>query len=68
VGLLNAGNSSNIMTLQLADAGITGTALLRDVWAQKDLGEFKGQFETTVPKHGIILLKISQQAGSKKRK
>jgi hypothetical protein len=28
-------------------------------WRQKDLGNFDGQFEATVPPHGVVLVKLT---------
>ena len=38
--------------------GISGTHKVRDLWRQKDLGEFSDGFEAEVPYHGVILVKI----------
>jgi alpha-galactosidase len=31
----------------------------RDLWRQKDLGKFTGQFEAKVGRHGVVLVKIT---------
>jgi hypothetical protein len=33
---------------------------VRDLWRQKYLGQFDAKFETTVPRHGVVLVKISR--------
>jgi alpha-galactosidase len=33
--------------------------LVRDLWRQKDLGHFKDQFQTPVPRHGVVLIRVS---------
>jgi alpha-galactosidase len=33
--------------------------LVRDLWRQKDLGYFKDQFQTPVPRHGVLLVSVS---------
>ena len=33
--------------------------LVRDLWRQKDLGQFKDQFQTPVPRHGVVLVRVS---------
>ena len=38
--------------------GISGTHKVRDLWRQKDLGDFTGKFEAEVPYHGVVLIKI----------
>jgi len=32
---------------------------VRDLWRQKDLGDFEGEFSTAVASHGVVLVKIS---------
>ena len=49
-----------------SDIGITGKFRVRDVWRQKDLGEFDTHFETEVPYHGVVLLNV-RQAGKEGR-
>ena len=65
VGLFNRGESETTVgvswgpwgTLATPDAGTTFT--VRDLWRQKDLGEFKGKFTTTVAPHGVVLVKLT---------
>ena len=38
--------------------GLNGKWKLRDVWRQKDLGEFNGTFKTQIPHHGVVLLRM----------
>jgi alpha-galactosidase len=33
--------------------------LVRDLWRQKDLGQFKDQFQTPVPRHGVVLVRVA---------
>jgi len=32
---------------------------VRDLWRQKDLGYFKDHFQTLVPRHGVVLVRVS---------
>ena len=32
--------------------------IVRDLWRQKDLGAFEGQFEASVPRHGVVLVRL----------
>lgn len=59
VGLFNLGGSSASMTVNWSDLGISGSASVRDLWAQKDLGPMSGSWQTTVASHGVALLRIS---------
>ena len=46
-------------TFDFTKAGINGRFNLRDVWRQKDLGNFTGAFKTDIRHHGVVLLKMS---------
>ena len=45
--------------LALKQLGITGKVSVRDLWRQKDLGEYNGEFRTQVPYHGVSFVKIT---------
>ncbi len=38
--------------------GLKGKYKLRDVWQQKDIGEFNNSFKTEIRHHGVILLRM----------
>ncbi len=59
VGLFNQGTSPAIVTAQWPDLFVRGKQQVRDLWRQKDLGVFTGHFETTVPPHGVVLVKMT---------
>jgi alpha-galactosidase len=46
---------------RLAGAGLKGRWKLRDVWRQKDLGVSGGVFTTSIPYHGVLLLRVSPE-------
>jgi alpha-galactosidase len=54
------GDGSKKLRVTASELGMSGKFRVRDVWAQKDLGVFESYFETDVPYHGVMLLKISQ--------
>ncbi len=58
VGLFNRGEYPTTITLKLEDIGIIEPVNVRDVWARKDLGRFTGSLATTVPAHGVVMLKV----------
>jgi len=41
--------------------GLTGKFNLRDVWQQKDLGNFNDYFKTNIRHHGVIMLRMSKK-------
>ncbi len=60
VGLCNWGEFPAEMTARWEDLGVNGKHKIRDLWRQKDLGKFSRQFTTTVPRHGVTLLRLSK--------
>jgi alpha-galactosidase len=63
VGLGNGGESPATVTATWAALKLTGKHVVRDLWPQKDLGTFDGQWSTTVARHGVALVRI-RPAGS----
>jgi alpha-galactosidase len=62
VGLFNTGAQSASATLQWADLKLHGKRMVRDLWRQKDLGRFAGQFEATVAPHGVVLVRLDKRS------
>jgi alpha-galactosidase len=58
VGLFNRGEMPNTATVKWSDLGISGSQNVRDLWRQKDLGQFDGSYSIEVPRHGAALVKI----------
>jgi alpha-galactosidase len=47
-------------SLDLAKVGLQGKHKIRDLWRQKDLGEFEGVFKTEIRHHGVVMIKIAK--------
>lgn len=47
------------ISISASELGLKGDLKVRDVWRQKDLGQFENSFEIDVPYHGVAFLKIS---------
>ncbi len=58
VGLFNRGNGKTSVTANWSDLGLAGKQKVRDLWRQKDLGEFTDSFSASVPRHGVVLVRI----------
>ena len=59
VGLFNPGDSaSQQVVLKWEDLGIKGKYIVRDLWRQKDLGTFDGEFKADVVMHGVVLISL----------
>ena len=64
-GLFYLGDSlaTQKVTLRWSDLGIKGRYTVRDIWRQKDLGTFEGEFSADVRRHGVVLITL-RAAGS----
>jgi alpha-galactosidase len=58
VGLFNLAEMPREMTVDWPLLGIKGKQAVRDLWRQKDLGVATDRFATTVPRHGVALLRL----------
>ena len=58
VGLFNRGETDATVTAKWSDLGLSGKQIVRDLWRQKDLGHFQGQFQAPVPRHGVMLVRL----------
>jgi alpha-galactosidase len=58
VGLFNRGEGTVRVSTQWSDIGIRGRQNVRDLWRQKDLGAFQDTFESDVPRHGVVLVRM----------
>jgi alpha-galactosidase len=63
VGLFNRGDEETTVTAKWSDLGLTGKQAVRDLWRQQDLGASDGQFQAPVPRHGVVLVKVTPAAG-----
>jgi hypothetical protein len=57
---LNIPDKSSV-SVSFGDLGITGKAIVRDLWKKTDLGEFSGQFSRDLPIHGAGLYRVTPQ-------
>lgn len=60
VGLCNRSDTPLSLTAKWSDLGLTGKQTVRDLWRQKDLGEFDREFAAKVPRRGVTLVRISE--------
>jgi hypothetical protein len=54
---MNSGDETRF-TLNAQKAGISSKSKLRDLWMHKDLGKIGKEKAFTLPKYGIIVLKV----------
>jgi alpha-galactosidase len=65
VGLFNRGEGEVSVTARWADIGISGRRIVRDLWRQKDLGTRESEFQSTVGRHGVVLVRLRQPASTR---
>jgi alpha-galactosidase len=58
VGLVNRSEMETEITANWSDIGIKGKQRVRDLWRQKDLGEFADSFTAKVGRHGTFLIRL----------
>ncbi len=59
VALFNLKNEPVNIMLDLANIGVKGNVVLRDLWQRRDIGKFKNKFEQTINAHDALLLRVS---------
>ncbi len=61
--LLNRGSEPSPITVAWQDLGLSpaGRAVVRDLWAKKDVATLSGRFEVRVESHDAAFLKITPQ-------
>jgi len=60
VGLFNLGEDQQPVSVSWSELGLTGKHKVRDLWRQADLGKYADHFQASVPRHGVVLVKISR--------
>ena len=58
VGLFNLARWAQPLTVEFGRLGLRGSQHVLDLWRQKDLGVAAGRFTSTVPRHGVVLIKV----------
>ncbi len=63
VGLFNRGEMETNVTAAWGDLGVKGKQVVRDLWRQQNLGSFETQFSASVPRHGVVLVRLMPGKG-----
>jgi alpha-galactosidase len=58
VGLFNRSEMESEITAPFSAIGVNGKQIVRDLWRQKDIGEFEGQFKASVAAHGVVFVTL----------
>jgi len=66
VGLFNRSPEPAQVSVKLSDLGLSGSQPVRDVWTHQDRGTTSSDaFTATVPRHGVVLVKLGQPSNGK---
>jgi alpha-galactosidase len=57
VGLGNRGEFETRVTAEWSQLGISGQQRVRDLWRQRELGNFENSFAASVPRHAVVLIR-----------
>ncbi len=60
VALFNRSEDAFPMTVELKAVGFRGSAKARDLWTHQDLGIIRGSYTATVPRHGVVMLRLAR--------
>lgn len=58
IGLFNLGEEEAQATANWPELGLAGAQTVHDLWRQKNMGTFTGEFQALVPRHGVVLIKL----------
>jgi alpha-galactosidase len=58
IGLFNRGQFETEITVNWSELGLSGSHRVRDLWRQKDLGEFKDSHSISVRRHGAVMIRV----------
>ncbi len=50
--------TSKDLVFHLSKIGLSGPWRIRDLWRQKDLGNFENVFKTSIPFHGVVMIRM----------
>ncbi len=63
VMLFNRTEAEAEISVNWSDIGLEGDCLVRDLWEHEDKGINDSGYSASVPSHGVVLLKVTEQAG-----
>jgi alpha-galactosidase len=59
IGVFNRGVESVTVKLPFSSLGLHGTPIARDLWAGRELGRLQNGYSLTVPRHGVVMLRVT---------
>lgn len=61
VGLFNRGDNPTRVTVDWKSLQIEGRQTVRDLWRQKNLGNYRNSFSAVVPARGVVMIKVTSK-------
>ncbi len=58
ISMFNLAQSPRTVTVRWSDAGLVGKQIIRNVWKQQDIGKYSDKYEVSLPRHGVMLIRI----------
>ncbi|MBS0000483.1 MAG: putative Ig domain-containing protein [Cyclobacteriaceae bacterium] len=58
VGIFNLEKVPSILNIHWEEMGIKGKWKLRDLWRQKDIGEYRDSFSASIMPHGVVMVSL----------
>ena len=58
VGLFNLAEVPRNVSIDWSLLGVHGRQRVRDLWRQRDLGQFEDRFAADIPRHGVMLARF----------
>jgi len=63
--LLNKGTNTHNITFDFSTINWKGALVsVRDLWAHKELGLFRGTFTSSVPSHGVVMIRATMKGAT----
>ena len=63
VGMFNIGEDEQPVSIRWRELELAGPVHVRDLWRQKDLDAQADGFTASVPRHGVVLIKVAAKGG-----
>jgi alpha-galactosidase len=60
VALFNRGESDDAITVSFKELKLPENPMARDLWTHKDLGKIHGSYTAVVPRHGVVMVRLSE--------
>jgi alpha-galactosidase len=58
IAFFNLGDQSETIMVNFASVGLSGDAVVRDLWKKQNMGKYKIEYHQKINKHGAALLRL----------